>query len=379
MKLIWIPEHIDTRSAEPACLALHGGRWVSAPAPTAGERCIAVVPASVYQWHVIDLPKLPRSKWQAAAASVIEPKLMQDIERCVFHVLPRDEQGQHAVAVIDREWVAAAQNWLNPLSAKIDRWVPESSLLQPSPAQWMLFQSAGDWVLASSAFDHYVLDQSPDNSPPLMMRAALETHGVPREVQVAGLPTPPHLAERHTPQPPLWLAALGLRAQAITGTDWLTLPGRDTPDFSPEGSGRRRWALPRLGAWRTPLIVAGLALTTYGAGLGAQYLQWRAEAATLKEQIAQNTKTLETRLAATQEPASHVALAQHLARLTGLGLAPPAITRLEFNGKHLTAELDKTRVDLTTLTARVQEQGGTLVPLASGNIALRLNPAGGSK
>ncbi len=374
MKLLWLPEH-DSPLDALTCLALHAARWVSAPAPTAGERFIAVVPAGVYQWHDIELPKLPRSQLTAAAASVLEPHLLQEVEQCVFHVEPRDARGRHKVAVIDRAWLARTRAALEAAGLAALRWVPETSLMQVEPSRWMLLYREGEWLLASGAHQHCVLDHSEDHVPPLMLRAALDAHGSPTEICVAGVPAPPQLAERHSPPAPLWLATLGLRARVIEGTGWIASPDGTSPDFSPEG-GRSRWRAD-WSAWRTPALLALAILITHGAGLLIQYAQWQNEATTQEARLEELRTQLSREQAVLAEPASHRLLAALLDKLAALQLTPPAITRVEFDGKQLIAELDASRID-ASFGARVEAQGGTLVGAGTNTLKLRF-AAGGAR
>lgn len=366
MKLLWLPER-DTSIEALTCLALHAGRWVSAPAPAAGERFIAVVPAGVYQWHDIELPKLPRGKWASAAASVLEPHLLQEVEQCVFHVEPRDARGRHKVAVIERAWLAAARSVLEGAGLSALRWVPETSLINSE--RWMLWSRDGEWLLAMGGHRHCVLDHSEGHDAPLMLRAAIEAHGGPDEIGVAGLASPPQLAERHSPHVPLWLATAGLRAKVIEGTAWIAAPDGKCPDFSPEGA--RRSISVDWSAWRTPALVACAVLIAHGAGLAMQYAQWKSEEAALRTRIDDMRMKLSQEQAVLNEPASHRALASMLDKLAALQLSPPAITRLEFDGKQVIAELDPGRVDAAALGSKVQAQGGSLISAGASVLKLR--------
>ncbi|MEY3201540.1 MAG: hypothetical protein RIR70_1090 [Pseudomonadota bacterium] len=378
-KLIWLPESPEDDSLVTPCLAAHAGHWSSAPLPALGEPAIAVVPASLYQWHVISLPKLPRGKWQAAAASIIEPRLLDEMERMVFHVEPRASDGTHAVAVFDREWVSRAQDWLGRKGLAPQRWVPETSLLPAGEGRWVLYQRRGEWVLARSRFEHCVLDVSSDSSAPLMMRAALDAHGMPVTCMVASLAEPPQLAERYQPEVPLWLATLGLRATVAPGTEWLVTPSPREANFSPSGSTRRQFHLPELGRWKKPALLAGLLLGLHGAGLAAQYLQWRSEAQGLQQSIRETTTALERESTGSREPASHVALATLMNKLPALSLTPPNITRLEFDGSQLIVELDPKRVKPDELAPRIREAGGTLITPPTGAAVVRFTLAAGGR
>jgi len=377
-KLVWLPENPDAAQAAPICLASHGAQWSSAPLPALGERTLAVVPASLYQWHVIELPKLPRTKWVSAAASIIEPRLLQDVERTVIHVEPRAADGTHAVAVFDRAWLDAAQDWLARSGLTPQCWVPETSLLPAGEGRWVLYQRHREWVLVCGPHEHCVLDASSDSSAPLMMRAALDAHGQPATCLVVALPDPPQLAERYQPDVPLWLATLGLRAQVANGTEWLVTPTGREADFSPTGSRRTAFQAPDLGRWRKPALLAAMLLGLYGAGLAAQYLQWRNEAATLDQSIREATTALEREAAATREPGSHRALAELMGKLVALSLTPPNITRLDFDGTQLTAELDGKRVSTEQLAPRIREAGGLLITPPAGPPVVRftLTPGG---
>jgi hypothetical protein len=372
-KLLWLPESADTDA--PLCLARHGEHWASAPLPAPGERFIAVVPAGVYQWHVIELPALPRKARAAAAASMIEPHLMSDADACVFHVLPLPDGKRHAVAVLSSEWVAAADNWLRELPGQATRWVPETALFEAREEGWVLFHRGGEWLLLRGPFDHRLLDHSTEHEPPQLLRAAL-ADATPSEVRVAGLPASSHLAERHLPSAPLWLATLGLRARSVEGTAWLNLPDKSI-DFSP---GTRRAALslplPSLKSLRLPALgLLGL-LALHTAGLTLQYLQWKNEADTLRRQVDEKMATLSERQSRLSEPAGHVHLAEQLEHLATLGLAPGVLTRLDFEGGTLSATLTPKSVDMAGLQARAQALGGQLTTAAGGVPVLRLNAKG---
>ena len=370
-KLIWLPERPAESSEPPRVLARHGKTWLSAPLPAAGEACIAVVPAGVYQWHALTLPKLPRHKRAAAAASLLEPQLIVDVERTVFAVQPSQPDGRCAVAVLDQSWIDDAQAWLKAQQIHPRRWIPETALLPQVADAWTLFLRDDEWVLSLGPDQHWLLDQRDDGATPSVFRAVLEAGAAPRECLICGLPGHAQRAEQHTPIPPLWLATCGLRARVSDGTDWLQPPSGQTPDLAPEGS--RSWAWPRMDfkRWRLPLTLAALALGVQGLGLAAQYLQWRGEAQALTQQISEAQSRLSLEAQALQEPAANQMLAQQLSRVVDLDLAPPAVTRLQYDNGKLFVELDPKRIDVRALSQRVNQLGGELTTAANGAPLLR--------
>lgn len=374
--LIWLPEH-PGQDGPVRCLKRQGTRWVSTPL-TPGRDALAVVPASLYQWHRIKLPRLAPRQRAAAAASILEPTLMQDMERTVFQVQPVGPAGDTLVAVFDRDWARAAQQWLANRQQKVRQWVPETALLPRAPGSPTLFLRDGEWVLCQGPDHHVVLDHTPDDTAPALFRAAVEsTTPALRECQIAGLPDPDEPAERHTPAAPLWLATQGVRARVLPGTDWLQPPGPTTPNLDPSPRAFGSRIAIDFRAWRLPLTLGLLALAAHGVGLGLQTVQWQNEMTQLTAEIAQSQQAL------SQQPqgrphAGSAILAQHLARLADLGVVPPALKRLDYQDGELTAELDPARVNLDTLAARLPDIGGALVPGSKGERLLHLPKPTGS-
>ena len=118
-------------------------------------------------------------------------------------------------------------------------------------------------------------------------------------------------------------------------------------------------------------------MITHGAGLLIQYAQWQNEATTQEARLEELRTQLSREQAVLAEPASHRLLAALLDKLAALQLTPPAITRVEFDGKQLIAELDASRID-ASFGARVEAQGGTLVGAGTNTLNLRF-AAGGAR
>lgn len=339
--LLWLPEHPEPAAGVFALEASSEGWRETRATPS---RAIAVVPASVVQWHVLRLPDLPRAKVAQAAASLIEPALMVDAERCVFCVMPTQADGLTRVAVIDREWLARAKDFLAGRGVVATRWVAETALLPRASGQWTLFERAGEWVLVRDDGYHALLDQAAEGEVPAVFRAALAARGAPKECVVVSI---------GRARAPLWLASCGVRARVgelslrVPDDEDLLRPGR--------GAGWARW---RFGA----ALAAGLVVVNL--------VGWLAHTA----QMVGEEKTLRASLA--WRAGNDAALAAVLARLGESGLAARVVA-LDFDGAKLEADIEAGAAERPSLSARLKAAGGTLVEGEADRLRVRFAMEGG--
>lgn len=92
----------------------------------AAQEVVALVPPQCLSWHQVSVPRAPAAKLRAALASLLEERLLDDIDTLHLALAPTAQAGETAwVCACDRAWL---QGWLAQLEAAgrpVDRIAPQ--------------------------------------------------------------------------------------------------------------------------------------------------------------------------------------------------------------------------------------------------------------
>lgn len=231
-----------------------------------------ILPASRVLLARAVLPHWPQGRLrrlQRMPAFAVEDSLGAEPERVHAVVGPRQDDGSHAVAVVDRAWLSAWRDKFRacgrePQSARVETCLPPLE-----PGEWIVAWKDGSGFVRSGPASGMALDGFAGDEPPAALTLCLE------EARAAGhAPRRVLLRPADAPLPDAgaWSARLGVPCQLGEAWDWRTVPDDQAieflqADFAPASSARG-W----LRLLRPVLALAALILVIEGLGL---LVDWR--------------------------------------------------------------------------------------------------------
>lgn len=252
--------NLDTRGER-----LAAGSSTLANLPRA-EACELVIPAEAVLLTRATLPRGSRRKMRQFLAYAIEDRLVAEPDAVHVAAGPTLDDGQTALAVVDKAWLARVLARLDGAGLRPRSAWPET-LLPALPADgWVMVWDGRGGFLRSGEHAGMSLDGGTSTQPPTALVLS-----VAEARAAAALPHHLLLRLREGASPPdieAWSHVLGVAVEV--GVEWMPLQLPDATHggidllqgtFAPSGSGRDWWPTLRL-----PLILAGLiALLQVGA------------------------------------------------------------------------------------------------------------------
>ncbi|MBC7943936.1 MAG: type II secretion system protein GspL [Burkholderiales bacterium] len=266
----------------------------------AADRCELVAPASRVLLTQITLPTGNRQKLRRLLPFAIEDRVMTEPEKIHAIAGPRQADGQTAVAVVDKAWLAAVLAQFRNARLKPQAMWVETLLPVLTPESWIVIWKGGgkdsgkggEGFLRSGVASGVFLDGGVDGEPPIGLllalqeaRAATAANAAPAQLIVR--------PARGAVLPDIQQWADALRIDVLTGErwDWFERIDRLGPndginlmqdDFAPR-SAARDW-LPRL---RPALVLLGLIMAVQIVGAGVDWFSLNRQRNTLQATIEQ--------------------------------------------------------------------------------------------
>jgi general secretion pathway protein L len=147
----------------------------AAELPRADETCL-VLPVGRVAFVRAALPPGPAARLARLAPFAIEDAIVSAPEDVVACVLDEHRDGERLVAVIDREWLAAALAELAHHGIRPARAIVESALVAESPDTWTVVWWGTGGFVALGGIEALALDASIDGRPPLALKLAADEH-----------------------------------------------------------------------------------------------------------------------------------------------------------------------------------------------------------
>ena len=192
------------------------------------EAVILVIPSNCLTMTKVKLPKgikFQSAKFEQMLAPAIEDQILSDIAQVHIVAEKADEEGNHPIAIVDKEWLGAHIERFNRLERPVISIVAAVLFGLPSEKEWELTITAEDAVLRTDAYNVMWLD-SVDKTPPVALILRL------KQVEAAARPE----------------KILIKTNRSLNKDDWQDALGMDI-EFSP---------LPVLPAWVTEKTVPSL-------------------------------------------------------------------------------------------------------------------------
>lgn len=250
----------------------------------AADRCELVAPASRVLLTQIMLPTGNRQKLRRMLPFAIEDRVMTEPEKVHAIAGPRLADGQTAVAVVDKAWLAAVLAQFRNARLKPQAMWVETLLPAWTPESWtVIWKKGGEGFLRSGAASGVFLDGGMNGEPPIGLLLALQE----ARAAAANAPANPAYAAPArlvvrpargavVPDIQQWADALQIDVRAGERWDWFERIDRLGPnnginlmqdDFAPR-SAARDW-MPRL---RPALVLLGLIVAVQLVGAAVDWL-----------------------------------------------------------------------------------------------------------
>jgi general secretion pathway protein L len=247
-----------------------------------GADAVLIAPASAVRLTAARLPARNRRKL-TQLAYVIEDELAADAATLHAVVGTALADGQHAIAVCERDWIAGAlatvkDAGLVPVSMRFETCLP----LLPTGAWIAIWNGLGGFV-RTGAMSGLAYDAEPAGGAPLALRLAIgETRFPPKQIQLRATPgaAPPDVAA--------WSQALGV--PVLEAAPW---PGLDagwdkslemlTGEFAPRGRLGRLREVAR--AMRPAALVLALIVVVQFLFTFGEWMMLKGEQSRLHEQM----------------------------------------------------------------------------------------------
>lgn len=141
--LIFIPDSATFDRATPAAWSLtdrtgsREGRSDLSATPSA-DRIVAVAPVARILYLETALPPVSRAKRNALLNYAIEDKLTIDPDTVHASVLSESRNSEHVVAVVDKQWLSGALDWLRGANRAPNALVCEADAVAANPGEWVV-------------------------------------------------------------------------------------------------------------------------------------------------------------------------------------------------------------------------------------------------
>ncbi len=223
------------------------------------EEAILVLPVPRVTFVRAPLPPGPPEKLAKLAPFAVEDAIVSAPEDAHAIVLDDVRDGERLVAVIDREWLAAAVREIEAAGFTPERAIVESALLTHRPDTWTVVWSGSGGFASLGSIEAIALDASIEDRPPLVLKLITDERRArgagPRAVQVllAGAADPPDVAK--------WSAALHVPVEVVGKWSPEEIDARAAvcPDLLPGAYGRP-WAASEWVARLRPAVILAVAI-----------------------------------------------------------------------------------------------------------------------
>ncbi len=231
------------------------------------------------------LPPLAGARLRRALPNVLEDRLLQDPQSCLFAPGPTLADGMRPVAVIDRSWFEFVLGAFERRGLRVTRAVPGQLAMPMQPGADSLVCIGDGIALRTGRYEGIGWPASEDSRgralalDALLAQRALQREEPPPDRLVA------HVADEDWSRP---LAAAAARAGATLAIEPLEAPGDDGIDLlaGREGSGLgRRLADVDWRTWRWPAGWAVAVLLAFLVGLNLHWYQMRSESQRMRASL----------------------------------------------------------------------------------------------
>ncbi|MDQ3195520.1 MAG: type II secretion system protein GspL [Burkholderiales bacterium] len=267
----------------------------------AADRCELVAPASRVLLTQITLPTGNRQRLRRLLPFAVEDRVMTEPEKIHAIAGSRQADGQTAVAVVDKAWLAAVLAQFRNARLKPQAMWVETLLPALAPESWSIVWKGGEGFLRSGLASGVFLDGGVGGEPPIGLllalqeaRAAITSAANPANAAPAQLIVRPARGAV-LPDIQQWADALQIDVVAGERWDWferIDRLGADDginlmqDDFAPR-SAARDW-LPRL---RPALVLLGLIIAVQIVGAAVDWFALHRQRDALQATIEQRFRS----------------------------------------------------------------------------------------